>query len=590
MGMRARKVAAEIEGPHIDCDGVRQLAEQITERGRTTFARSFTQVAVAACWKERGVRLLPVSPFCPQLGTEARVIAERFGKAVAARSPEAIAYLVGAAYTSALPATFRASHGVFYTPPAIVERLLDLSEEFGIDWAKARVLDPACGGGAFLVAVASRILRSLKGVEPAFKIRQLQHRLRGFDSDPFGAWLAQTMLTLSAAEVTNADPADLSIVVETRNSLDLKDDDRDQFDLVVGNPPYGKISLTPAERCRFDRSLYGHANLYGLFTDAAIHWTRTGGVIGFVTPTSMLSGLYFKTLRTLLAAEAPPVAINLIEQRQGVFTDVLQETMLAIYRRKGIARGPTVGFIANSGKPTKAVKRETFALPSRSEAPWLLPRSPGQSLLVRRLWSMPHRLADYGYHVSTGPLVWNRHKGQFSMTPREGSLPVIWAESVLGNGTFEWRSAKRNHAPWITLKKDKDDWLVTTRSCVLLQRTTAKEQSRRLIATELPKSLIRKHSGVVVENHVNMIHSSDTKPAVSAAVIASLLNSAAVDAAFRCINGSVAVSAFELEELPLPAPSVMRRLEVMISTKSPKAKIEALIASAYRISNATAPH
>jgi adenine-specific DNA-methyltransferase len=51
-----------------------------------------------------------------------------------------------------------------------------------------------------------------------------------------------------------------------------------------------------------------------------------------------------------------------------------------------------------------------------------------------------------------------------------------------------------------------------------------------------------------------MVRAVGPNPGLPAAVIAGLLNSAAVDAAFRCINGSVAVSAFELEELPLPAP------------------------------------
>jgi adenine-specific DNA-methyltransferase len=36
-------------------------------------------------------------------------------------------------------------------------------------------------------------------------------------------------------------------------------------------------------------------------------------------------------------------------------------------------------------------------------------------------------------------------------------------------------------------------------------------------------------------------------PDVPSAAIAALLNSAAADAAFRCINGSAAVSAFGLE-------------------------------------------
>ena len=43
------------------------------------------------------------------------------------------------------------------------------------------------------------------------------------------------------------------------------------------------------------------------------------------------------------------------------------------------------------------------------------------------------------------------------------------------------------------------------RALRLVQRTTAKEQNRRLIAAELPASFIKKHGAVVVENHVNMV-------------------------------------------------------------------------------------
>ena len=146
-----------------------------------------------------------------------------------------------------------------------------------------------------------------------------------------------------------------------------------------------------------------------------------------------------------------------------------------------------------------------------------------------------------------------------------GAYPVIWAESVTSDGRFEWRSEKRNHAPWFAARRPKDDWLIVTRPCVLLQRTTAKEQPRRLIAAELPESFIRRYKGVIVENHLNMVRAIAPEPAVPAAVIAALLNSAAVDAAFRCINGSVAVSAFELEELPLPAPAVLAKVAKLIA-------------------------
>jgi adenine-specific DNA-methyltransferase len=43
-----------------------------------------------------------------------------------------------------------------------------------------------------------------------------------------------------------------------------------------------------------------------------------------------------------------------------------------------------------------------------------------------------------------------------------------------------------------------------------------------------------------------------------------VLNSAIVDQLFRCINGSVAVSAFEMEALPLPAPAAMKKVEALV--------------------------
>jgi len=275
-----------------------------------------------------------------------------------------------------------------------------------------------------------------------------------------------------------------------------------------------------------------------------------------------------------------------VSERDGVFAGVLQETMLATYRKNGPALASEVGFLDMSGDGGEIASRKagTFNLPAEPSAPWMLPRSPAQATLARRLRAMPHRLADYGYAVSTGPLVWNRFKDQFWATADAESFPVIWAEAITSDGRFLWRSDKRNHLPWFAAKRPKDDWLIVTRPCVLLQRTTAKEQPRRLIAAELPTSFIRKHKGVTVENHLNMIRATGSEPAVPACVVAALFNSATVDAAFRCLNGSVAVSAFELEALPLPAPATMAKLTRLIESRA--ASDKAVIAAAYGRSNA----
>ena len=236
---------------------------------------------------------------------------------------EAIYCLTGL-YTTLLAARERGAMGAFYTPPALANRLLDMAEEQGIDWTRARVLDPASGGGAFLLPAAQRMIAALPAAEPAFVLRQIGTRLVGLELDSYAAGFGQNAIELLLAEVTAAAGRPAPIVVQVADTLEEAPTAR--FDLVIGNPPYGRVTLTPAQRQRFARGLYGHANLYGVFTDIAVRWTKKGGTIAYLTPTSFLSGHYYSALRELIAKEAPPVVIDFVHARRGEFEDLLQET------------------------------------------------------------------------------------------------------------------------------------------------------------------------------------------------------------------------------------------------------------------------
>lgn len=537
-------------------------------------------VALTAYWSELQsksaidwpLRELPNGTDCAALPETAQELASAIGISAAGVDVMDAGYAVGLLYTGALPERLRAKLGAYYTPPALCERLLDMAADAGVDWQTARVLDPACGGGAFLAPVARRMVEHLPDVSASNALGEIARRLRGFEIDPFAAWMSQVFVDAALGDLCGAAGARLPPLVSVCNSLE-QTPDGGGFDLVVGNPPYGRTVLSPALRAAYRRSLFGHANRYGLFTDLALRFARPGGVVAYVTPASFLAGEYFKALRALLGREAPPVSLAFVEQRRNVFAGVLQETMLAAYRRGGEAGGGRVHYI--SLEPDGSLRTDSagsFRLPERPDRPWIIPRNGTQSDLVSRADDLPCRLADYGYRVGTGPLVWNRHKGNLRDRPGKGRYPLLWAESVRPDGVFRFRAQKRNHQPYF--QPDKDEfWVVTDHPCVLLQRTTAKEQGRRLIAAELPASFIDKHQAVVVENHLNMIRPIDGAPRVSPAAVAALLNSAVVDQLFRCINGSVAVSAYELEALPLPAPEEMQEIERLVHQSSAEHQI-----------------
>ena len=222
-----------------------------------------------------------------------------------------------------------------------------------------------------------------------------------------------------------------------------------------------------------------------------------------------------------------------------------------------------------------------FRLPPEPSGPWFVPRSQEQAGVVRCVAVMPARLRDLGFKVSTGPLVWNRHKQQLRDDYEEGCYPLIWAESVCPDGVFRFRAEKRGHKPYFKLFSPGDDWLTIDQPCALLQRTTAKEQKRRLVAAEIPASFMREHGKVVVENHLNMVVPLNGPSEITAETMTAVLNSPMVDQVFRCLNGSVAVSAYELEALPLPSMKQLLRIQDMLCSGVSREYLEKEIERCY---------
>lgn len=555
-------------------DEAKKLARKQTDR--LVFARQFL-TALIKHYTPWGTAS-PVEPLYHPLAKEMGAIA-------VVQTPEMAAYLIGTTYTVMLPEAYRGRYGVFYTPPSLASRLLDLSEKAGTNWRTARILDPACGGGAFLAPVASRMLRSLQDLSPAARIEHVEQHLSGYEIDPFSAWVSQIFVEMVLQKEIEQTGKTLKNLVTACNSLYTPPDAYGTYDLVIGNPPYGRQKLSPEDRTHWSRSLYGHANLYGLFTDLAVRLTAHNGVIAYITPTSFLGGQYFQALRRLLGAEAPPLFFDFIAHREGVFADALQETMLSIFKKHAANRPVSVSYLSlkETGNTTTEENGQ-YNLPEIQDKPWVLPRNPQQSKLAKSCGELAHRLKDVGYTVSTGPLVWNRHKSKLFYEHVEGCVPVIWAECVnpSGTGEFIFKASLRNHAPWFK-PSTRDEANIVRFSCILLQRTTSLEQSRRLIAAELPQSFIEKHGGAVtVENHLNMVKAiPGREPLISPRVITALLNSTVVDQVFRCMNGSTAVSAYELESMPIPPPEALLRLEKMIARRAKQETIDKAITEMY---------
>ena len=273
-----------------------------------TMAKTVAFTAVVAYWDAllalRGrpgdlpLRAVALDNPIAELPGWAEEMAAAVGNGCGELDPSAAGYRIGSLYTGLMPEEIRSQFGAYYTPPSLCERLLDMVSAAGVEWATTRVLDPACGGGAFLSPVAKRMVDSLPTQDAADRLSSVESRLQGLELDPFAAWLSQVLLDATLLD-TCLDARRLpNSVVTVCNALEAEPEGLG-FDLVVGNPPYGRVRLNQEMRRKFARSLFGHANLYGIFTDLALRFAKPDGVVGYVTPTSFLAGAYFKALTRL---------------------------------------------------------------------------------------------------------------------------------------------------------------------------------------------------------------------------------------------------------------------------------------------------
>jgi adenine-specific DNA-methyltransferase len=508
-----------------------------------------------------------------------RELVEQLVDVVQTHSGSDPAELLGWLYQFSIPEHIRRQLGHFYTSGEIVASMLDGVGFTGSVCLAERLIDPACGAGAFLIEATRRVLHEADdaGLSPAESCTAVQQAVHGLDLNPLGVLLTEAALALLLAPRITALPDGIELqplhlyVTDSLRAGELRAEAHANvaedikartgeyesgFAYVVANPPYAKWPsrlMTPEQARRFSATTYGHPNLYGLFLQVGVELLAEGGRLAFINPKSFVSGLYFRNLRQFLKREVDLQRFDTFEKRTGLFDGVLQEVVILTAERRP-ERVEEIELREYAGTPVKPPARETrvprasVLLGKDFDHAFFIEPNPLAHLVLAKM-SRARPLSDLGVEAVTGTIVWNRLKPHVRDEPSEDALPLVWGNGVrtfrfagLGN-----RAGQGTHMALVA----KTLGIVSYGEALLVKRMTAREEPRRLVACRLPDEHAGSDRGYFAENHVNLVRPKPGGAKVELDAVLGLLNSRLFDFVFRALNGNTQVSATELELLPI---------------------------------------
>lgn len=336
----------------------------------------------------------------------------------------------------------RSSAGAFFTTTPLARRVMRLDPEFSTAAYRGGVLDPACGAGDLLLAVAATwpLQRSL-----AATVREWEARIHGVDSVPAFVRAARLRLILLAAlrggveeQLHKIDASAVFRGLRVGNGLEHANDTGART--VILNPPFTR---TPGNDRWREWSDGQSVSLAAAFVDSVTSHLPTRGRLVAVLPDVLRSGAQFRRWREYISSRAATIKVR----GHGRFSpDVDVDVFL----------------LALTKAPKRASETSRWPEPRRFRTKKL-----GSMCKVSVGSVVPHRTENRGNWV---PFL---TAGDVRNAPN-GVLPSVSKRFV----------GRLNRAPFVAV-----------------QRTSAPSDRRRPVA-----AIVRGRARVAVENHLIILH------------------------------------------------------------------------------------
>lgn len=282
--------------------------------------------------------------------------------------------------------------GFVPTPNEAVDCILNLCDykNTNKNLCKIKILDPACGSGTFLVESMARLLTHLKSKQSCHEDHKIKNdwerdqrildtiteNLYGIDIHPFSTFLTTINLIFQIIDIyanvkkyNSAYKLNLNIITydtlskkpnirkqttwteSTKQKISIERDiifskiyDK-QFDLVVGNPPWGSVlrggigplgdkNLKKDYKLRYT-SAYDKYDIYVLFLERSINWLNENGTLGMITQNTWVSNKFGDGIKKVIRSMGMiDIFIDLGTVGDVIFPKYVVFPSILVYKKK----------------------------------------------------------------------------------------------------------------------------------------------------------------------------------------------------------------------------------------------------------------
>lgn len=466
----------------------------------------------------------------------------------------------------------RAQLGQFFTPALtarFVATMLDAPKKRVI-----RLLDPGAGMGILSAAAVVELVLRKTGLK---SIEVVAYEADGQFTDGLrNTLIACERWTRSAGTSLSWDIRCSDYITDTVKNI--RDDDDEQFDAIIMNPPYRKIKNDSRERLALEAIGLRVANLYTAFLALAVAQLKRGGALAAITPRSFANGLYHEPFRRFFFEHIGVERLHVFESRGDVFAnaDVLQENIIIAGRRGSKPRSTklSVSYGAKEEPQLRKVPYDEIIQPGDQDQYLRIPTDDGDTAVAETMKALPATIGDLEVKVSTGRVVDFRARKYLRQRPSSDTVPLIYP-GHLRNHTVVWPATNGSRKPnAIQRASGTHKLFLPNETYVLVKRFSSKEERRRVAAAVMtPVDIPGEEVGI--ENHLNVYHNEGRGLHQGLARgLAAYLNSNFVDRYVRQFNGHTQINATDLRHLRYPSREQLCALGDLLQKGWPQSQEE----------------